>query len=112
MPAYISHAIMGEQLYNESIKENLFSKIYICKDEMKGYSLGPDLAYLSPILKNDPQNYHTREFFKNTIKYIKSKYGFTPQIGTAKCTFDNSDNFSSSCNEKIIVNAKYNNKWL
>ena len=37
---------------------------------------------------------------ENTIKYIKSKYGFTPQIGTAKCTFDNSDNFSSSCNEK------------
>jgi hypothetical protein len=38
---------------------------------MKGYSLGPDLAYLSPILKKDPQNYHTREFFKNTIRYIK-----------------------------------------
>lgn len=71
MPAYISHAIMGEQLYNEANKLNLISRIPINKDEMKGYSLGPDLAYLSPILKKDPQNYNTREFFKNIIKYIK-----------------------------------------
>jgi len=71
MPSYISHAIMGEQLYNESIKENLFSRVNINKDEMKGYSLGPDPSYLSPIIKKDPQNYHTREFFKNTIEYIK-----------------------------------------
>lgn len=49
---------------------------------------------------------------ENTIKYIESKYGFTPEIGTTKCTFDNSDSFSSSCNEEIIVNAKYNNKWF
>ena len=70
MPAYISHAIMGEQLYNEANKLNLISRIPINKDEMKGYSLGPDLAYLSPILKKDPQNYNTREFFKNIVKYI------------------------------------------
>lgn len=71
MPSYISHAIMGEQLYNEANKENLFSRMYINKDEMKGYSLGPDPAYLSPIIKKDPHNYHTREFFESVIKYIK-----------------------------------------
>ena len=71
MPSYISHAIMGEQLYNESIKEKLFSRVNINKDEMKGYSLGPDPSYLSPIIKKDPQNYHTREFFENIIRYIK-----------------------------------------
>ena len=49
---------------------------------------------------------------ENAVKYIQSKYGFTPEIGTTKCTFDNSDNFSSSCNEEIIVNAKYNDKWF
>lgn len=71
MPAYISHAIMGEELYNKAKATNLISRVYISKDEFKGYSLGPDLAYLSPIIKKDPQNYHTREFFKNIIKYIK-----------------------------------------
>lgn len=49
---------------------------------------------------------------ENAVKYIQSKYGFTPEIGTAKCTFNNSDNFSNSCNEEIIVDAKYNNKWF
>lgn len=49
---------------------------------------------------------------ENAIKYIENKYGFTPEIGTTKYTFDNSDNFCSSCNKEIIVNAKYNNKWF
>lgn len=65
---------------------------------------------------SDEEKQKREEYFaqakENTIKYIESKYGFTPEIGTAKCTFDNSDNFSSSCNEEIIVNAKYNNKWF
>lgn len=71
MPAYISHAIMGEQLYTEASKEKLITRIPVNKEEMKGYSLGPDLAFLSPIIKKDPQNYDTREFFKNIVKYIK-----------------------------------------
>ena len=71
MPSYISHAIMGEQLYNELNNAKLINRIPINPEEMKGYSLGPDPAYLSPTIKKDPQNYHTREFFKNIIRYIK-----------------------------------------
>lgn len=71
MPSYISHAIMGEQLYNELNTSKLINRIPINKGEMKGYSIGPDPAYLSPTIKKDPQNYCTREFFKNIIRYIK-----------------------------------------
>lgn len=71
MPSYISHAIMGEQLYNEALSQNVITKIPISKEEIKGYSLGADLAFLSPKLKNDPQNYRTRDFFINMINYIK-----------------------------------------
>ena len=49
---------------------------------------------------------------ENAIKYVESKYGFTPEIGSTKCTFNNTDHFSSSCNKEIIVNAKYNKKWF
>ena len=47
---------------------------------------------------------------ENTISYIQKKYGFTPEAGTTKCTFDNSDNFSNNCTGMILVNAKYNDK--
>lgn len=71
MPSYISHAIMGEQLYNELDREGHIFQIPISKEEFKGYSLGADLAFLSTKITNDPQNYHTREFFINMLKYIK-----------------------------------------
>ena len=71
MPAYISHAIMGEQLYNELNKAGNIIKTDISKEEVRGYSLGADLAYLSKKLKHDPQNYNTRDFFINIIEYIK-----------------------------------------
>jgi len=71
MPAYISHAIMGEQLYNVSCKEKLINRLPINQEEMKGYSLGPDLACLSLTLKKDPHNYNTRGFLIGIIKYIK-----------------------------------------
>lgn len=47
MPSYIAHAIMGEQLYNEATREGLMSRIPILVEEVKGYSLGADLASLS-----------------------------------------------------------------
>ena len=65
MPAYISHAIMGEQLYNECKKENLFNYIPIDAEEIKGYSLGVDFSYLSKDTKEDPHNSNTKEFFKS-----------------------------------------------
>ena len=71
MPAYISHAIMGEQLYNECKKENLFNYIPIDAEEIKGYSLGVDFSYLSKDTKEDPHNSNTKEFFISILKYIK-----------------------------------------
>ena len=71
MPSYISHAIMGEQLYNELNKDGNIFKTDISKEEVRGYSLGADLAYPSPKLKKDPQNFYTRDFFINIIEYIK-----------------------------------------
>ena len=71
MPSYISHAIMGEQLYYECSKTSNTFQIPISLENLKGYSLGPDLSVLSKRLTKDPQNYHTRDFFLNMIKYIK-----------------------------------------
>ena len=71
MPSYISHAIMGEQLYNELNRDGNIFKTNISKEEVRGYSLGADLAYPSPKLKKDPQNFYTRDFFINIIEYIK-----------------------------------------
>lgn len=71
MPSYISHAIMGEQLYNEIYTNNLCYKIPLLKDELKGYSLGIDLSILSKRVKSDPANSLTKDFFISMIKYIK-----------------------------------------
>ena len=49
---------------------------------------------------------------ENAVNYIENKYGFTPHVGTAECTFDNSDMFSSDCKEEVLVNASYNDKWF
>lgn len=71
MPGYISHAIMGEELYNEAIKNSNILKIPINKNELKSYSLGVDLAALSKKTIKDPNNYYTKDFFLYLIKYIK-----------------------------------------
>ena len=71
MPAYLSHAIMSEQLYNESSKDQNLFKIPISKSELRGFSLGNDLSLISKRLTLDPQNNHTKEFFLSMIKYIK-----------------------------------------
>lgn len=70
MPSYISHAIMGNDLFDISNKNNIF-RIPITRDELRGYSLGADLAILSNKIKKDPHNYYTQAFFLNMIKYIK-----------------------------------------
>lgn len=71
MPAYISHAIMGEELYKKLKTDKKNVKLPISKDKLKGYSLGVDLSELSKKTTSDPQNYHTREYFIKMIKYIK-----------------------------------------
>jgi len=71
MPSYISHAIMGNSLYNISAKSSKLFRIPIKKNELQGYSLGADLSILSPTIKKDPHNYYTQIFFLNMLKYIK-----------------------------------------
>lgn len=71
MPAYISHAIMGEQLYNECNKDERLFKIPIYKEELQGFSLGNDLSLISKKIKIDPQNNNTKEFFLFMVQYIK-----------------------------------------
>lgn len=70
MPAYISHAIMGKDLY-EKLKSNKLLEIEVSKKEIKGYSLGIDLSTLSYRLSGDPHNDSTRDFFLYMINYIK-----------------------------------------
>lgn len=72
MPAYISHAIMADDIYKNNYRDNKLFKIPInCKD-LKTYSLGSDLASLSKRLKSNPHIYHTQEFFLYMVKYIKA----------------------------------------
>lgn len=63
--------------------------------------------------EKEKRNRYFAQAKENAVDYVEQKYGFTPDdIGTAKCTFDNSDNFSSSCNEMVIVNVQYKDKWF
>ena len=71
MPAYISHAIMGEQLYNQANRESDILKIPISKEQFRSFSLGADLACLSKRVINDPHDFDTRTFFLSMVKYIK-----------------------------------------
>ena len=71
MPSYISHAIMGEQLYNEIYTNDSLVKVPISKNQLKGYSLGIDLSTLSKRIKSDPANSSTKDFFISIITYIK-----------------------------------------
>lgn len=70
MPAYMSHAIMGNELYKHLKTDNLL-KNDINVGELRGYSLGADLASLSKKILCDPHNNHTQDFFLYMVKYIK-----------------------------------------
>ena len=69
MPAYISHAIFGEDVYYKVSKDGLLLKTPICLEEIRTYSLGADLASFAKNI--DPHNQNTQAFFLNMIKYIK-----------------------------------------
>ena len=74
MPSYISHAIMGENIYQKIKKDDHLLKVPISKKELQGYSLGIDLSTLSTKLKSNPHNQHTKDFLINIIKYIKENH--------------------------------------
>lgn len=71
MPSYISHAIMGSEVYKNSQDCGKVFYVPIDENEFRGYSLGTDLACLSKKLKKDPHNEDTQAFFLNMVKYIK-----------------------------------------
>jgi len=71
MPAYISHAIMGNELYKTLINDGNILKTEINEAELRGYSLGPDLALLSKNMLSNPHNSNTQFFFLSMINYIK-----------------------------------------
>lgn len=71
MPAYISHAVMGDNLYEEC--KELF-KVPIDRYVLRGYSLGTDLATFSKKVERDPHNANTQAFFINFANYIKNHH--------------------------------------
>ena len=72
MPNYISHAIMGEEVYKTAIKKESLFKIYVPKEMMRSYSLGADLAVFSKKTIVDPHDFYTKAFFLTMIQYIKN----------------------------------------
>ena len=70
MPSYISHAIMGNELY-KNLEEEKLLYIPIDKKELRSYTSTPDYALMSKrVIKNTHSTY-TRLFFLNMISYIK-----------------------------------------
>ena len=72
MPAYLSHAIMGEDLYKKSESDEKLFKVLVKKESLKANSIGQDLSIVSNTLnKYDAHNFNTKLFFMNLVKYIK-----------------------------------------
>lgn len=70
MPAYMTHAIMSEDVFKEAIRTVIF-KTPIHFESLKTYSIGHDLSGLSRISSYKSHNQDTRLFFMEMIKYIK-----------------------------------------
>lgn len=72
MPAYLSHAIMGEDLHKKSESDEKLFKVLVKKESLKANSIGQDLSIVSNTLnKYDAHNFNTKLFFMNLVKYIK-----------------------------------------
>lgn len=70
MPAYLSHAIMADQVYQIGFREDFF-KSFVDYENIKTFSLGTDLAYYSKKSCYLSHNYRTQDFFLCMLKYIK-----------------------------------------
>lgn len=71
MPSYISHAIMGDNLYKEAFNDKRIFKCEVNYDSLKTFSLGIDLTVLAKSLPGDIHNIKTQELLLNLIKYVK-----------------------------------------
>lgn len=70
MPAYLTHAIMGNTIYNNAKSDNKLFKINIPLPTLKASTLSPDLTKLSKSNFNS-HNKDTDLYFFNMIEYIK-----------------------------------------
>lgn len=68
MPLYISHAIMGNSLYEEANKDEKLFKLPINVHSLRGYSQGMDFAIFS---NPNAHSNKTQEFLLTLIQYIK-----------------------------------------
>lgn len=66
MANYSSHIILAEKVY-----KNLKNKDIVDKDLMKLFSFGQDLTFLNRSYFKETHTVNSRNFFINTIKYIK-----------------------------------------
>lgn len=72
MPAYMSHVIMGSDLYNKSKNDDKLFKLDFEEDKFKIMALGQDLSGFSNIVwRYDSHNQSSQRFFVNLTKYIK-----------------------------------------
>lgn len=71
MPAYMSHSIMGDELYKQSQNDEKLFRSYVNHESLKSYSLGVDLSNLIVGLKWDAHYFKTQAFLLNIIQYIK-----------------------------------------
>ena len=70
MPAYLTHAIMGNTIYNNAKNDDRLFKINIPLPTLKASTLSPDLTKLSKSNFNS-HNKDTDLYFFNMIEYIK-----------------------------------------
>ena len=70
MPAYLTHTIMGNTIYNNAKNDDRLFKINIPLPTLKASTLSPDLAKLSKSDFNS-HNKDTDLYFFNMIEYIK-----------------------------------------
>jgi len=73
MPAYLSHAIMADEVYHEALKEGFFCS-FVDYEGMKTFSLGTDLAYYSKKSCHSSHNFRTQDFFLCMLVYIKEHH--------------------------------------
>lgn len=72
MPAYMSHVIMGKDLYNRVKEDEKLFKLPIEENKFKILALGQDLSGFSNIVcRYDSHNQNSQAFFMNLINYIK-----------------------------------------